>query len=114
MAFLSMIRLQVKSILLFPKFIILNEAIVKQIRFSNGFKKGKTLLDPSLGAWTMTLWESGEAMRAFYTSGAHRNIMPSLSFYANEAVVAHVDLDEDDLPTWDFVLTSYRRLENLV
>ena len=103
MAFLSMTRLKVKSILLLPKFIVQNEAIVKQIRSSEGFRNGKTLLDPSLSAWTVTLWDSEDAMRAFYTSGAHRNIMPSLSFYSNEAVTAHMSFSEVDLPTWRFV-----------
>lgn len=103
MAFLSMTRLKIKSILLLPKFIIQNEAIVKQIRTSKGLKIGKSLLDPSLGAWTVSIWDSEESMRAFYTSGAHRNIMPSLSYYSSEAVTAHISFDEENLPSWDFV-----------
>jgi hypothetical protein len=103
MAFLSMTRLQVKSIFLLPKFFVQNEAIVKQLKTSAGFKKGKTLIDLGLGAWTVTLWESEDAMRAFYLSGAHRNIMPSLSAYSNEATTGNLTFDEADLPTWDFV-----------
>ena len=103
MAFLSMTRLQVKSIFLLPKFIVQNEAIVKQLRSSAGFKKGKTLIDLGLGAWTVTLWDSEDAMRAFYMNGAHRNIMPSLSAYSNEAVTCHNAFDALDLPAWDYV-----------
>lgn len=103
MALLSMTRLQLKSISLLPKFIVQNEGVVKQLRVSDGFLNGKTMIDFNLGAWTTTLWENEDAMRAFYTSGAHRNIMPTLSDYSNEAVVCHIAFDGDGLPDWHFV-----------
>jgi hypothetical protein len=110
MAFLSMTRLRVKSIWLLPKFILENSGVINQLRSSKGFKAGKTLLDPSLAAWTVTLWENEAAMRAFFGSGAHRASLPKLSFYADEASSGHMDFAETELPDWNFV---YEKLSTI-
>lgn len=103
MPLLSMTRFKLKSYRLLPKVLRENKGIIEQLQISSGFIAGKTLIDPQLGLWTTTLWESEADMHAFYTSGAHRLIMPKLAEYACEAVATHIETDSQRLPSWEFV-----------
>jgi hypothetical protein len=102
MPILALTRLKLKSARLLPKFVIENEAAVKQLRVAKGFIAGKTLAEPNLGMWTTTLWDNEENMRAYYISGAHKDLMPKLVDYACEAVTTHIDYPHNDLPSWAF------------
>lgn len=107
MPIIALTRLKLKSIMQLPKFVIENEAAVKQLRIAKGFIGGKTLIEPNLGLWTTTLWEDEESMKAYYTSGAHKALMPKLVIYACEAVTTHFDYPSKELPSWAF---SYEQL----
>jgi hypothetical protein len=48
----------------------------------------------------MTAWESGESMRQFMTSGAHKAAMPGLLEWCDEASVVHWEQAQGELPTW--------------
>ncbi len=50
--------------------------------------------------WTMTLWRDSAAMRAFMLSGAHRDAMPKLAGWCDEAAVAHWEITDNVLPGW--------------
>ena len=50
--------------------------------------------------WTLTAWESEEAMRQYMTSGAHKKAMPHLLHWCDEASVAHWLQEDAVLPTW--------------
>jgi hypothetical protein len=78
MGVLSMTRIKLRSIRLLPPFLAQQEAAVKQLRSARGFIKGKALIDTSLATWTLVLWDGAEDMRAYYLSGAHRELMPKL------------------------------------
>ena len=51
--------------------------------------------------WTMTVWRDDAALRAFMLSGAHRQAMPKLIKWCDEASLAHWQQDTDTLPAWD-------------
>jgi hypothetical protein len=48
----------------------------------------------------MTMWEGDSAMEAFRVHGAHRDAMPKLLDWCDEAAVAHWTQDSRDLPSW--------------
>ena len=48
----------------------------------------------------MTAWDSPESMRQFMTSGSHKQAMPHLLHWCNEASVAHWTQPEATLPSW--------------
>ena len=100
MAFVSVTRLRLRSVLLLPRFVWLNERVVRQIAKSPGFREGRLLLDAKLVLWTMTSWDSEVEMRAFRDCSAHRRVMPKLLAWCDEASVARF-ADRGDLPSWD-------------
>ena len=53
------------------------------------------------GYWTRSIWHDGEAMKRFMTSGAHKQAMPKLLDWCDEAALVHWDQESDALPAWD-------------
>ena len=96
--FVSLTRLRLRSWWYFPPFFYGNEKSVKQLRKAPGFRTGYELADKDRTFWTLTLWESQSAMKAFRSSGAHAKVMPKLAAWCDEAAVAHWEADV--LPTW--------------
>lgn len=101
MAYLSMTRLKLKSVIYLLPFSIQNEQVIRQLRTSHGFLKGKELATPSLSMWTATLWNSLEDLRAFYLSGSHKEAMKNINQWSSEAVSGHQEVDSNELPDWD-------------
>lgn len=101
MAYLSMTRLKLKSPAYLIPFCIQNEQIVRQIKISPGFLKGKELATPNLSMWTATLWDSSENVRAFYLRGSHKEAMRNISVWSSKAVTGHQEGDFSELPSWE-------------
>lgn len=51
---------------------------IAQIRNASGCIALALLKDRNRVFWTMTLWEDEHSMKAYITSGSHRNVMPRL------------------------------------
>lgn len=83
----SITRLRLHSILTLPAFGRATRAISAQTAASPGFLEGAVLAEGRLVFWTRTVWESAAAMRAFRDSGAHREVMPKLIQWCDEASV---------------------------
>jgi hypothetical protein len=73
----------------------------RQARRAPGFRSGGLLPDRHWTFWTMTAWDSEEAMRRFMLSGPHKAAMPHLLHWCDEASVAHWTQPEDALPSWE-------------
>src|ERR1700676_3764505 len=99
MAFVSVTRLRLRSIFL-PRFVWLNEQVVRQIVKSPGFREGRLLVDAHLTLWTITVWDSESSMRAYRDEGAHRRAMPELAAWCDEASVPRF-ANRAHFPTWD-------------
>jgi hypothetical protein len=107
MTVVSVTRLHVRSWRFFLPFLIYTMRSGSQAKRSPGFRGGTLGNDAQFGNWTITLWDSEEAMRGFRNSGAHRVAMPKLLNWCDEASYTHYTTDESEFPSPD---AAYRRL----
>jgi heme-degrading monooxygenase HmoA len=73
---------------------------VRQVKRSPGFLGGRLLVNSGYVFWTMTAWQDEAAMNAYRTSGAHRQAMPKLLNWCDEAAVVHWTQDSAEIPEW--------------
>src|SRR5205085_11808035 len=111
--FASVTRLRVRSIKFVPSFLWRNFLTERQVMRAPGFLGGRLLVDVRRTFWTLTVWESEKAMKAFRGSGAHAAVMPRLARWCDEASYAHWELASAEIPSWpdasEHVLRDGRR-----
>jgi heme-degrading monooxygenase HmoA len=100
MIFVSLTRLRVRSIFSMVPFLFMTERAVTQIIRSPGFLGGRILVDRRRTFWTATIWESEAAMKGYRGSGAHREAMPKLAGWCDEAAIAHWSQESPEIPDW--------------
>jgi hypothetical protein len=100
MPFISITRLRVRSLLYLPAFLWQTMGSLRQSQRSRGFLAGRVLREARNTFWTVTAWDDDVAMNSFRTSGAHREAMPKLLDWCDEASVAHWSQPTAELPTW--------------
>jgi quinol monooxygenase YgiN len=103
MVFISVTRLRLRAFWYLPQFIRLASQSTRQAEQASGFLGGKLLPEASKAFWTITAWESEEAMRAYRNTEAHRRAMPKLLEWCDEASVAHWSQENPALPDWQEV-----------
>ncbi|HEY9126203.1 MAG TPA: antibiotic biosynthesis monooxygenase [Acidobacteriaceae bacterium] len=101
MIFLSLTRLRIRSVFYLPLFAVYTLRSLRQVRRASGFLSGKLLPDHDRTFWTMTAWRDSGSMRAFMNSGAHKQAMPKLLSWCDEASVAHWGQEDLSLPSWE-------------
>lgn len=89
MVFVSLTRLRIRSIRFVPLFAFHTFRSLRQVSKSPGFQSGSILADRSWTFWTLTVWDMQESMRAYIVSGSHKQAMPHLLHWCDEASVAH-------------------------
>lgn len=100
MAFVSVTRLRVRSVLFLPQFFWHTFKSQRQAKRAAGMLGGRLMLEAHSVFWTTTAWESEEAMRAFRSSGAHKKAMPKLLDWCDEASYVHWEQERAELPSW--------------
>ena len=105
--FASVTRLRVRSLKFLPVFIWRTFLTQRQVVRAPGFSGGRVLVDVHRTFWTLSLWESEQAMKAFRGSGSHAAVMPHLVRWCDEASYAHWNPVSVEVPTW---LESYEYL----
>lgn len=100
MPFISVTRLRLRSIRFLPAFALHALRATAQVKKAGGFRGGSLLPDRQWTFWTMTAWDSAEAMRDYMTKGPHRAAMPHLMGWCDEACVVHWQQPQDELPSW--------------
>ena len=100
MTFVSLTRLRIRSVRFLPQFAIHAIRSRSQVTRSPGCLNLALLPDRHWTFWTMTAWDSEASMRAYMISGAHRQAMPHLLHWCDEASVAHWTQPEPTLPSW--------------
>ena len=109
MVFVSLTRLRIRSVRFLPGFVLYTTRSLRQVKKAPGFQTGALLADRSFTFWTMTAWDSQESMRAYMTNGAHKQAMPHLLHWCDEASVAHWTQPNATLPTWTEADTHMRQ-----
>jgi hypothetical protein len=61
---------------------------------------GRLLVNKKNVFGTMTAWKDQAAMNAYRTGGAHREAMPKLLNWCNEAAVVHWIQESSEIPSW--------------
>ena len=105
--FVSVTRLRVRSLLYLPVFLWNTFLSERQVARTPGFLGGRLMVDRRRTYWTLTVWQSEQAMKAFRGSGAHANVMPKLARWCDEAAYMHWSTDDTSVPSWQ---EAYERL----
>ena len=100
MALISVTRLRVRSFSYLPQFLWDTFKSMRQVERSSGFLGGRLLVNAKRVFWTMTAWKDEAAMNAYRTGGAHRNAMPKLLNWCDEAAVVHWTQESSEVPFW--------------
>ena len=72
----------------------------RQVARAPGFLSGGLLVDARYTFWTLTVWESERAMKAFRGSGTHAKVMPRLVEWCDEAAYTHWAPNSATAPSW--------------
>jgi hypothetical protein len=109
MAFVAVTRLRIRSIRFLLRFAWRTWRSFRQAKHAPG-SLGVKLRKDGFAFWTMTLWQDEAAMSAYRITPPHRDAMPKLLEWCDEAAVAHWKQDAQVLPDWE---TAERQLTHL-
>src|SRR5262245_25208785 len=100
MPFVSVTRLRLSSVRFLPAFAWYALRSAAQARGTQGCVGARLRKPRGLTFWTLTAWESESAMTAFRGRAPHRDVMPRLAAWCDEASVAHWIEDAEDWSSW--------------
>src|SRR5262245_51846790 len=101
MAFVSITRLRVRSIRFLPAFLWYAAASARQARRAAGRASVQLRRTRRMTFWTLSRWESEDAMKAFRAQSPHREAMARLAHWCDEASYAHWLQESSQLPGWE-------------
>ena len=107
MPFISVTRLRVGSWRYLPQFVWYVLKTARQAERASGFFGGRLLREVRNTFWTVSAWEGEMAMRAYRNAGAHREVMPKLLDWCDEASVVHWSQVDLEIPDWQ---EAHRRM----
>ena len=96
----SVTRLRIRSVRYMPEFLLRTLLTQRETIRAAGFIGGHLLVNPGRIFWTLTVWETEQAMKAFRGSGAHARVMPKLRLWCDEASYAHWSIASGGVPAW--------------
>lgn len=108
MPVISVTRLRVRSWRYFLPFIVFAVRSSRQAKAAQGNQGVSLLRDANLAFWTCTVWTTEETMKSFMLSGPHRQAMPRLLDWCDEAALVHWTQPEVQQPDWQ---EAHRRLQ---
>lgn len=108
MPFVSITRLRLRSWRFVPGLLWYAVRSRRQAKSARGNLAAQVLREANNVFWTCTVWSDEASMRAFMASGAHRNAMPRLIEWCDEACVAHWQQDTAEPPSWQ---EAHRRMQ---
>ena len=89
MPFVGIARLRIRSVRFLPGFAVHSLRTERQARRAAALRSGAILVDRAWTFWTMTLWDDKAARRRDILAGAHRQAMPKLVHWCDEASDVH-------------------------
>jgi hypothetical protein len=94
-------RLRLRSWRFLIPFAIHASRSQKQAAASAGCRGVTTRKTRGWAFWTLSVWESEESLRAYLRGSPHREAMPKLFPWCDEAVTTHWRVDSPSLPPWE-------------
>src|SRR5882672_1529429 len=101
MMFVSITRLRLRSFRFLLPFMFRAGAVGRQAKNSAGCRGFLTRKTRGLAFWTITLWDDEKSMYAFFMKSPHREAMPKLAYWCDEACVGHWLQESATVPAWD-------------
>src|SRR5215469_7726699 len=80
----------------------------RQAKRARGNLGVSLLRDGHMASWTRTVWDTEAAMKSFMLSGPHRQAMPRLLDWCDEAALVHWAQVTDQPPDWH---EAHRRIQ---
>lgn len=107
MPVVSVTRLRVRSWRYLLPFIVFAVRSSRQAKVAQGNLGVSLLRDANLAFWTCTVWTTEDTMKSFMLSGPHRQVMPRLLNWCDEAALVHWTQPDAQQPDWR---EAHRRL----
>jgi len=99
-ALVSVTRLRLRSIWFLLPFAFRASGSSRQALSTPGCQGLRTRKTFGLAFWTLTMWDDEKSMRFFMAHSPHREVMPKLSVWCDEASVAHWTQESGTMPEW--------------
>jgi heme-degrading monooxygenase HmoA len=118
----SSTRLRLRSLRFFVPFLGYTQRSIRQAKRAPGCRGVKVRRTSGLTFWTLTAWQSEEAMQAYRVGSPHREAMRKLPHWCDEAAVARWSADAAEapvhsersaLPSWEQGVEGLRRYGRL-
>jgi quinol monooxygenase YgiN len=100
-------RLRLRDHTLVDEFFAVAVALLEQAKSSPGVLKTDALADENDVWWSLSGWESREAMRSFVETDPHLSAMAQIDHFCDQATFVDWQQEGAELPDWQ---TSYDRL----
>jgi hypothetical protein len=100
MPLIAITRLRIRSFRFVPPFAWLSWRALVQARRSAGNLQATVRKAEGLAFWTITAWQDEAAMNAYRIASPHREAMPKLLDWCDEASVVHWTQESAELPDW--------------
>ena len=113
MAFMTVNRVRVRTILIIPMFAVAICMIYRQARRAPGCLDLKIYRTRGLAVWTVTAWVDEASMLDFRDTGPHGRARPKKPIWFDEAAIAHWHQETADLPNTTEAATRLRELGRL-
>jgi quinol monooxygenase YgiN len=104
----SITRLRLRKARYIPAFILSAVRCLRQARRSEGCLAADVRREKQLVFWTRTMWRDADAMRDYISCGAHRDALPKIKEWCDEASVVQWEQAGESLPGWTEALTQMR------
>ena len=109
MPVVSVTRLRVRAWRFLPMFAWYAFRSGRQAAQAPGNLAAQVLNDRKRAFWTATVWATEAAMKTFMLADAHREVMPKLLHWCDEAALVRWTQEGAELPTW---AEAWRRLQS--
>jgi uncharacterized protein DUF3291 len=101
MPIISVTRLHLRSVRFLPAFSWYTFATIRQAKQTAGNLGIKLRKTNGLAFWTLTQWQSVEAMKKFMFASPHKEAMLKLPYWCDEGSFADWHQDSSEWPPWD-------------
>lgn len=97
----SVTRLRLRSLRYLLPFAYHSRRAHRQAEQSPGCLGAQVRKTGGLAFWTLTFWDNETSLRNYLSHGPHRQVMPKLSRWCDEAAVTHWTHDGPQYPAWE-------------